>query len=52
MPETREQYEEMAQLFENALKRKDEENSKLRIEINKLKQKLEGYRREYAAQNS
>lgn len=40
MPETREQFNYLGDLYEKALIEKDKEISRLRIRINKLEQKL------------
>ena len=40
MPETREQFERMARLYEAAMIGKDAQISKLKMRVNKLEQKL------------
>lgn len=41
MPETREQFERVAGLYDAALERERQENSRLRAENNRLRQKIE-----------
>lgn len=41
MPETREQFERVAGLYDAALERERQENSRLRAESNRLRQKIE-----------